>query len=346
VNTERRKVGLGLGEWAKRGVALVAALLVYGAAQIGTRVAGHPATFAGVAVLLIGLVLAGLWGAKALALVAALLGVAGYANLNFLTNALPPGPQPPGALVRCPSLKLNTGWAGQIDDQVGPTGAFAFLGPSIYARGTHRYPRGCVLDFDGYCVGDALRDRRSALPNTVWYRRRGEFFPGAAVTPILTHRTKAIARRDCAGGAPAPMTPAFVGPSAATVSGVVKLAAVAPYAEIVGFAAYFDNVSGNARSGSWHRLGVDPSSSGGFHLAWDTLSALGRDQSAATTVTVMAVPCLALDFPGKVQTTRDYRVVRHVGAQATIASAPEGTPALTAAQRTTARREACRDPQG
>lgn len=340
----KKEVGLGLPDGVRLVIASATVGAVYVAAHGVATVAGHSATVAGIGILCIGLVLAGLWGAKALAFVAALLGVAGYANLNFLTNLLPSGPQPAGALVRCPTARLSTGWAGEVDQQVGTTGAFAYSGASVYARGTRRYPAGCVLDFDGYCVGESLRDLRSAAPDTVWYRRGKDFIAGATITPISTSRRKGDAARPCPGSVPPPRTPAFLAPLARALSGHPRLAVVAPYAEMVGFAAYFDNVPGSRGTGSWHRISVDRSASGGFHVTWDTLSAIGK-QRVGTQVTVVAVPCLALNFPASVQSTRDYTVVPSRQLTAAAASPAEGQARFSPRQRIQGRREACRDPR-
>jgi hypothetical protein len=303
--------------------------------QLSRKVVG------GVGFLVLAAALSLLWGGRWLTIAAAMLGLAGYADLSIVRGLLPDGPHRIGELAHCAGARLNTSMSGQIDDEAGRTGALVYVGADNSRRAETRYPAGCSLDFEGYCVGQPVRDLRLHAPNSVWYVvRRRELLPAASVSPIV--RPLGIGPSTCVGSAPQPLTPTIVEPRRTEIAGVVRFVAAAPYAQMVGFAAYYQDVPGDARTRSWHRISVDRSVSGGFHVRWDTLSAQPIGRSRRMRVIVAAVPCLALDFPAFAQTFRHYTIV-----PATMSRAPHRVAAevtLDPEQRTLARRAACRNP--
>ena len=83
-------------------------------------------------------------------------------------------------------------------------------------------------------------------------------------------------------------------PGPGVLAGDVKLPIDAPYAQIVGFAAWYDDFGGN--NGRWHRLGIDTDSTDGFAFSWNTTmvrNAIGKDFVAS----VYMIPCFALNVP-------------------------------------------------
>jgi hypothetical protein len=304
----------------------------------------HPSrkTIAAWSLLALALVILLIWrSAAAFATITAVLGFAGLVNLTFLADALPAGKTYPGQLLKCPGAHLNQSLTGQIRDEVGKGGAPVRTGASIYhTHAAARYPAGCALDFTSFCIGPPVPDRATGAPNTVWLRLDGSqrrFLAGADVQ-LINQPVGQEPSPHCSH-ALVPRTPTLLRPTRRSVHNHLTLSAAALNAQVMGFAVRYDSSPNIAR---WHAAGVDTDGSDGFSVGWDTrvIPPAGR---AGTRVIVAAVPCYAVDFAARVQTTR--RIV--VNAKQTSAHTTHPPDRVLLADKTLrihAREEACRTP--
>jgi hypothetical protein len=220
---------------------------------------------------------------------------------------LPEGPAPIGALVGCPPLPDEYVWEGAIAETDFPYAhlrAETEFGAEILAR----YPADCELGFDGYCIGEPARDWRFDAPDPVWFVHAGN--PGyiASADVKSSPPPPRLLDENCPGSRPAPSDPEITSPVGKRISGRVEITAAVPHAAIVGFAVYYEDVPGRPSSAAWHRVDVDVDTGDGIATAWESRSVPGQSGDAPAPITLAAVPCLGLEFPGEAIDKQTYLV--------------------------------------
>jgi hypothetical protein len=170
-----------------------------------------------------------------------------------------------------------------------------------------RYPPGCKLQLISHCVGEPKTHWRFHDPDPAWFYAAGDFHSGyiAAADIRAGAVLSVLPMESCDGGAPLPSKPEITAPIAKTIRGPIEIAAAAPNASEVGFAAYYEDQPGQVSSATWHQIGVDLNTADGVDANWDTRSVPGQSLRESARVTIAAIPCLGLDNAF----SRDRRVI-------------------------------------
>jgi hypothetical protein len=222
-----------------------------------------------------------------------------------LDEVLSDGPPPKGALVDCPDFPDG------FDGIVAPTEiGYAHLRaePNLHSDVLLRYPPGCRLAFDRYCLGEPKDDWRFDVLDPVWLRvRGGDGYVASADLKVGPPRGS-VPRGPCVQDRRGPTPPALTAPLSQRLKGPVEIAASAPRAIQVGFAVYYRDLPGEPGSATWHQIGVDLNTGDGVTTTWDSRSVPGQSRRRAASVSLMAVPCLGLEFPALRPTTHNYFV--------------------------------------
>jgi hypothetical protein len=239
-----------------------------------------------------------------------------------LEGLLPDGPVPRGAVI-CPELPDGKHFNGTVAE---PDFGYTHLRaePNLHAKIGLRYSEGCEVAFDSYCLGEPKQDWRFGVPDPVWLSVVGadpqhkymasadvKAGPAGGKVPLIS----------CPGGVPPPGPPELTAPTTKRISGAVEIAAAAPGAVEVGFAVYFEEIPRQPQSASWHQIGIDFNTDDGITADWDTRSVPGQSRRLVAPVTVVAVPCLGLEFPAEHEARRSYLVANR-GRKATRALDP------------------------
>lgn len=120
-----------------------------------------------------------------LGLAAAVLGVPALV-VALLTLVAPATPNAYGARACAGSQVYAANYVGVT---VGPLGNYARSGPSISFPQTDRFDSGCTLGFEGYCIGDAIKDpfAPEGWTETRWLLvARHDAQPGKALAHVLS----------------------------------------------------------------------------------------------------------------------------------------------------------------
>jgi hypothetical protein len=260
--------------------------------------------------------------------------VAAGAAVNW-DHVLSPGPPPPGAVVDCPDLSSQASFTGTVaPTEIGYTHLRAEA--DLHSPVHFRYPPGCTLAFDAYCLGEAKDDWRFDTQDPVWLRTASH--DGFVSSADLKAGPPGgnVPEINCPGETPEPGRPEITAPLAPALKGRVTFAAADPDAIQVGFALYYDEAPGHLKKSGWHQLGVDLDTGDGINASWDSRSVPGQSSHRPAAVTLMAVPCNGLEFPSQDHIERAYwvanRQIRH-GRSAATAPTPEhgGSAARTLA---------------
>lgn len=194
-------------------------------------------------------------------------------------------------------------------------GVNARSGPGPQYPQVNRYPSGCTLGFDGYCIGSAERDFVIGTPDQRWLivRNRNQLVSAAVVLSESAESNL--------GTAPSPRCAALGGlPQPRAISqfayntGSGELNASAPGAVLVGYGIAALNLSNPGYYAG--TLGTDTNSSFPAHLAPSALASYA--QGASGQVLLGAAICLAVNVPvtgslrARLLTVRDSRIVRNV----------------------------------
>jgi hypothetical protein len=229
-----------------------------------------------------------------------------------LDQRLPDGPAPRGALVDCPDYPeghLADGYVASTE-----LGYALVRGrPNLHSGVLLRYPPGCRLAFDGYCLGEPKDDWRFDVLDPVWFTLATTegYVPSADIRAGPAGGSLEL--RECPGGQPLPRPPELTAPTRGRLTGPVEIAAAAPRAIQVGFAVYYPEVSGRRESAHWHQIGVDLNTGDGATASWDSRSVPGQGDRRPASVTLLAVPCLGLEFPAEAVDQRTFVVANGGG---------------------------------
>ena len=309
--SSRRLIALAVG------LAVIAFLAVL-VSRISWREEIPRSTIAAIAIALAVLLALWLFGSRGsgtavgvLAAVGAILVAAG-ASLDW-NRILGSGSPPEGAVVDCPDLPSDPDHTGIVaPTEIGYTHVRLEAGFSeVYAR----YPPGCELGFDGYCLGEPKDDWRFDTQDPVWFRLTEPLESGGRGY-IASADLKAgppgddLNEIDC--GTPEPLQPEITSPRRDKLTGRVHFAAAAPNAIQVGFAINYDHLRGSVRSNrTWHQIGVDTNTGDGVSVSWDSRSVPGQSHGEVSSVTLVVVPCLGLEFPARSYAERTYSIANH-----------------------------------
>ncbi len=254
--------------------------------------------------------------------IAAVLGaVVAYRDLTR-----PPAREPSAA---CPDLAPGAAFVGtaKLD-----AGAAVREGASRDFPMLRTIPTGCQVAFVGYCLGDPVMDPAAKLPDVRWFLPSDG--PGVIASAVIRGNPPPdLAPSQCLGENPLPSGVSLVGPQSAPAPGAdLQLAAEAPGAALVGFAAKYADPNGVDRR--WRQIGL-VTEGPPFQLQWD---APDRLLQRPEPLPVAAVVCLAGEAPADLLAAGSY------------AAAPEPQPptitlsTLSGADRRAARQAACRYP--
>jgi hypothetical protein len=230
-----------------------------------------------------------------------------------LDQRLPDGPPPVGALVDCPDNPEGP----YTDGFVAPT-RLDYTAvrdrPTLIGTIWRKYPTGCELAFDGYCIGEPKDHWLFHEQDPVWFSLadRHGYVPSAdiAAGPSAGH----VPRLTCAHDKPVPPRPEITAPRRRRLTGPVEIAAAAPGAIEVGFAVYYAESAGVSESAHWHQIGVDVETGDGITVRWDTRSVPGQgERGHPAPITLLAAPCLGLQFPAPRSDQRNYVVANGGG---------------------------------
>ena len=139
-------------------------------------------------------------------------------------------------------------------------------------------------------------------------------------------------------GTSEPTRPEITSPLRKRLTGPVEFTAAAPTAIQVGFAISYDHIAGASDSyRAWHQIGVDLNTGDGVGVSWDSRSVRGQRDREVSRVTLLAVPCLGLDFPGRFPAIDTYLIANHARGDA------KATPAERPVVGADALEEACKN---
>ena len=230
--------------------------------------------------------------------------------LNF-GQMLPDGPPPVGALVDCPDLPEGDYTDGELTDGVVAATRLDYAEvrdrPNLGGKTLRKYPAGCKLAFEGYCIGEPKNHWFYHEQDPVWFwMADGDgyvdgYLPSAdiAAGPSAEHIKR---RLDCVHDKPLPDTPEITAPRRRRLTGPIEIAAAAPGAIEVGFAVYYaDSYAGP----DWHQIEVDVETGDGITARWDSRSVPGQGERGHP-ITVLVAPCLGLQFPAPDSVQRNY----------------------------------------
>jgi hypothetical protein len=194
-------------------------------------------------------------------------------------------------------------------------GVNARSGPGPQYPQVNRYPTGCTLGFDGYCIGPAERDFVIGTPDQRWLivRNRNQFVSAAVVL-------SESAESDL-GSKPSPRCTTFGGlPQPRTITqftyntGTGELNVSAPGAVLIGYGIATLNPSSPGYVVG--TLGTDVNSRFPAHLAPSVLE--GYAQGATGQVLLGAAICIAVNVPvvgslrARLLTIRNSRIISNV----------------------------------
>ena len=352
-------------EWPRRGrssrrlIALAAglaaiALLAVLVSRISWREDVPRSTIAAIAIALAVLLALWLFGSRGsgtavgvLAALGAILVAAG-ASLDW-NKILGSGSPPEGAVVDCPDLPSDPEFTGVVaPTELGYTHVRLQAG---FSDVDARYPPGCELAFDGYCLGAPKDDWRFDTQDPVWFRLAeplddgGRGYVASADLKAGPPRVApadgnagplryVVAEVGC--GTPEPTRPEITSPLRKRLTGPVEFTAAAPTAIQVGFAVNYDHIAGAKDSTrAWHQIGIDLNTGDGVGVSWDSRSVPGQRDGEVSRVTLVVVPCLGLEFPGRFAAKETYLIANHARRNA------KATPAERPVVDAGAREEAC-----
>ncbi len=156
-----------------------------------------------------------------------------------------------------------------------------------------RLPRGCLVGFVGYCLGDTIADAFHGIPDMRWFVLPNN--AGLIASAVIKGNPPPGTRQmSCPGSRPAPPTLAVAAVPGSAASTDLRLSANALNSPIVGFAAA-QVVAGSP--GNWSQIGWDPQPNDGFSIDWHTSAFLDDRQFDRMEVLVAAVSCVARDWP-------------------------------------------------
>ena len=227
----------------------------------------------------------------------------------------PSGPPDDGDLVDCPPAPpegVPNGFVATTDL------GYVHLRtePNLSSHVLLRYPPGCELRIVRACVGEPKIHWRFRDPDPVWYWAEGDFHAGyiASADVRAAPGPRSVPLGTCAGGRQLPARAEITAPLHRRLSGPIEIAAAAPRATQMGFAAYYRDDPEDSESATWHQIGVDQTTNDGVTADWDPRSVPGQSRRAATPISIAAVPCLGLEFPWLDESrTRDYVVANRGG---------------------------------
>lgn len=235
--------------------------------------------------------------------------VAAGTALN-LDQRLPDGPPPVGALVDCPDLPEGDYTDGELTDGVVAATRLDYAAvrdrPNLGGKALRKYPAGCRLAFEGYCIGEPKNHWLYHEQDPVWFwMADGDgYVDGYVPSADITAGPSAggVDYRECVHDKPLPAEPEITAPRPRRLTGPIEIAAAAPGAIEVGFAVYYNSGPDFPR---WHQIGVDAETGDGFTARWDTRSVPGQGERSRP-ITVLVAPCLGLQFPALKADRRNY----------------------------------------
>jgi transcriptional regulator with XRE-family HTH domain len=263
----------------------------------------------------------------AIAAVATLVAAVLAAVVAYRDLTRPPAPEPS---VACPDVAPGAAFLGVTKLEAG---ALVRQGASRDFPVLRTIPTGCQLAFGGYCLGDPVMDPAADLPDVRWFLPSDG--PGVIASAVIRGNPPVdLAPSECLGEDPLPSGVTLVGPQQESPPGAdLQLAAEAPGAALVGFAAKYTDPNG-AADRRWRQIGLIVEGPP-FQLQWDPPDRLVQGAEA---LPVAAVVCMAGEAPTELVDAGDYMF------------SPEPRPAtvrpstLTGADRQAARQAACRYP--
>jgi hypothetical protein len=168
-------------------------------------------------------------------------------------------PTPPG-ITACPATERAGRYALPIQTAVeARRGAAVRAAPALNAEVLKRYPPGCKLQFDGYCLGEPASDVASNTPDIIWNRRANE--PGyVASATVDGFAPPQLRPTSCPRGQPGPRRVSLK----VHRSHSQRLTAIAdaPAAPLVGFAKF--------SHGRWQAVRLDVDASDGWKATFDS----------------------------------------------------------------------------
>jgi hypothetical protein len=247
-------------------------------------------------------------------------GVLAYNIINSLSEPVPqagcPSPDPDAAFTAIAKLEA---------------GARVRAGASRDYEVIRHIPSGCSISFKGYCIGESVEDPAAHLPDVRW------LFPADRPGFIASAITRGDVPQDmvpsvCPGQRQLPNSVGleWSNEPKGALPERVQLVVRAPGADLVGLAAKYE--SSAEPDLRWRQIGIT-SKGEPFEMTWDLMGV------QALQVPVVAVVCLAGEFPSEVLIARIYNM------RGTTNSADtKNTVELVDADRAAARQAACRYP--
>jgi hypothetical protein len=175
--------------------------------------------------------------------------------------------------------------------------------PTLIGKIWRRYPTGCELAFEGYCIGEPKDHWLFHEQDAVWFSLADGhgYVPSADIAAGPSPEN--VQRLPCVHAKQPPAPPEITAPRRRRLTGPIEIAAAAPGAIEVGFAVYYADLVGP----DWHQIGVDVETGDGITARWDTRSVPGQgDRGRPAPITVLVAPCLGLGFPAPESDQRNY----------------------------------------
>ena len=191
-----------------------------------------------------------------------------------LDQRLPDGPPPAGALVDCPDNP-----EGDYTDGFVAATRLNYTSvrdrPTLIGKIWRRYPAGCRLAFEGYCIGEPKVHWLFHEKDAVWFSLADGhgYVPSADITagPSAENvRTPGLCSRQATTGAAGDHRA-----QGRRLTGPIEIAAAAPGAIEVGFAVCYADLAADPTWSDWHQIGVDVETGDGITARWDTRSVPG-----------------------------------------------------------------------
>ncbi len=257
-----------------------------------------------------------------------------------LGQMLPDGPPPVGALVDCPDLPEGDYTDGELTDGVVAATRLDYAEvrdrPNLGGKTLRKYPAGCKLAFEGYCIGEPKNHWFYHEQDPVWFwMADGDGYVDGYVPSADIAAGPSAVRvdyRECAHDKPLPDPPEITAPTGRRLTGPIEIAAAAPGAIEVGFAVYYADSPGGSDLADWHQIGVDAETGDGITARWDTRSVPGQgEHGRPAPITLLVAPCLGLQFPAPKFDWRHY--VAANGGGGVSRESPPGRESIPHAQR-------------
>jgi hypothetical protein len=172
-------------------------------------------------------------------------------------------------------------------------------GPGREFRQIDRFPGGCTVGFDGFCIGEPIPDFITNVPDDRWlllHRRAGLVSSGKVQSQSRDENLGSRPAPECAQLGGDPLPPPAVLTAKPRRGGTVVLSATSKGASAMGFALYFATSPLNGML-PFTQLGIKTPIATGFSAKWSAAYSAQFLPGQQGDIDVVAAVCLASTVP-------------------------------------------------